>query len=125
MKMIGEKLTAYFKSLGITQEDIAERLGVSQQYVSRLLSGNAEFGKKQAQRFYELWKIQPSWLLTGQGEMIATSNENDEMQTPRDLSDADAKFREYVYIKDAQIDELLRQNGKLIKIIEMLTEKLK
>lgn len=123
--MIGEKLTAYFKSLGITQEDIAERLGVSQQYVSRLLSGNAEFGKKQAQRFYELWKIQPSWLLTGQGEMIAISNENDEMQTPRDLSDADAKFREYVYIKDAQIDELLRQNGKLIKIIEMLTEKLK
>lgn len=123
--MIGEKLTAYFKSLGITQEDIAERLGVSQQYVSRLLSGNAEFGKKQAQRFYQLWKIQPSWLLTGQGEMIATSNENDEMQTPRYLSDADAKFREYVYIKDAQIDELLRQNGKLIKIIEMLTEKLK
>lgn len=68
---ISKGLNDYFKSLGITQEAIAERLGVSQQYISRLLSGKAAFGKKQAQRFYEIWGIQPSWLLTGEGPMLS------------------------------------------------------
>ena len=71
MESIGQALSQYFKGLGITQEMIAERLGVSQQYVSKLLSGKTAFGKKQAQRFSEIWNIQPSWLLTGEGPMLA------------------------------------------------------
>ena len=67
-------LAAFFKEKGITQEVIAEQLGVSQQYVSGLLSGKKAFGKKQAQRFFELWKISPSWLLTGEGPMIVGEN---------------------------------------------------
>ena len=70
MGNIGEVLSGYFKSQGITQEAIASTLGVSQQYVSKLLSGKTAFGKKQANRFHELWGIQPSWLLTGEGPMF-------------------------------------------------------
>jgi transcriptional regulator with XRE-family HTH domain len=69
--MMNAELAEYFKSIGITQEDIANRLGVSQQYVSALLSGKSAFGKKQAQRFQEIWGIQSSWLLTGEGDMLA------------------------------------------------------
>ena len=72
MESIGQALAQYFKEQGITQEMIAERLGVSQQYVSRLLSGKTAFGKKQAQRFSEIWDIRPSWLLTGEGPMLAS-----------------------------------------------------
>lgn len=71
MERISEQLIDFFKSQGITQEAIADRLGVSQQYISKLLSGKAAFGKKQAQRFNEIWGIQPSWLLTGEGDMFA------------------------------------------------------
>ena len=71
MERISGQLIDYFKSQGITQEAIADRLGVSQQYVSKLLSGKTAFGKKQAQRFNEIWGIQPSWLLTGEGDMFA------------------------------------------------------
>ena len=67
-------LAAFFKEQGITQEEIAEQPGVSQQYVSGLLSGKKAFGKKQAKRFCELWKISPSWLLTGEGPMIVGDN---------------------------------------------------
>lgn len=49
--MISEKLTEFFKENGITQEDIAARIGVSQSYVSALLTGKKAFGKKQEQRF--------------------------------------------------------------------------
>lgn len=70
MNEISSKLSQYFRDRCITQETIAETLGVSQQYVSGLLSGKKAFGKKQAQRFYECWGISPSWLLTGEGEML-------------------------------------------------------
>lgn len=134
MKKVSEALTDYFKARGITQDAIAERLGVSQQYVSKLLSGKAEFGKRQAQKFGELFGIQPSWLLTGEGDMLIAppagntqvigSNHgtaiNGGAQAP---ASADAQFREYAMRKDAQVDELLSQNGRLIRIIERLTEK--
>lgn len=134
MKKVSEALTDYFKARGITQDAIAERLGVSQQYVSKLLSGKAEFGKRQAQKFGELFGIQPSWLLTGEGDMLVAppagntqvigSNHgtaiNGGAQAP---ASADAQFREYAMRKDAQVDELLSQNGRLIRIIERLTEK--
>lgn len=68
--MIGEKLTAFFKENGITQEDIAAQIGVSQSYVSALLTGKKAFGKKQAQRFCDIWGLSPSWLLTGHGPML-------------------------------------------------------
>lgn len=70
MKKIGERLAAYFRENNITQDAIAEQLGVSQSYVSGLLTDKKSFGKKQAQRFYEIWGISPSWLLTGEGDMI-------------------------------------------------------
>ena len=134
MKKVSEALTDYFKARGITQDAIAERLGVSQQYVSKLLSGKAEFGKRQAQKFGELFGIQPSWLLTGEGDMLTAppagntqvigSNHgtaiNGGAQAP---ASANAQFREYAMRKDAQVDELLSQNGRLIRIIERLTEK--
>ncbi len=134
MKKVSEALTDYFKAHGITQDAIAERLGVSQQYVSKLLSGKAEFGKRQAQKFGKLFGIQPSWLLTGEGDMLTAppagntqvigSNHgtaiNGGAQAP---AGADAQFREYAMRKDAQVDELLSQNGRLIRIIERLTEK--
>lgn len=48
MENIGEKLSSYFKEKGITQEEIASRLGVSQAYVNALLNGRKAFGKQQA-----------------------------------------------------------------------------
>lgn len=136
MKEISDALTEFFKAQGITQDAIAERLGVSQQYVSKLLSGKTAFGKKQAQRFGELFGIQPTWLLTGEGAMLAAPasgntqvigknngtaiNGGGSVQAP---AGADAQFREYAMRKDAQVDELLSQNGRLIRIIERLTEK--
>ena len=139
MKEISDALTDFFRTRGITQNDIAEALGVSQQYVSKLLSGKAEFGKKQAKRFNELWGIQPSWLLTGEGDMLSSNGSSTGGHTqvigsnhgtaingagqPPAPAGCDAQFREYAMRKDAQVDELLSQNGRLIRIIEKLTEK--
>lgn len=79
-------------------------------------------------------EVSAAWILTGEGDMLVAppagntqvigSNHgtaiNGGAQAP---ASADAQFREYAMRKDAQVDELLSQNGRLIRIIERLTEK--
>ncbi len=70
MEEKSDKLKSFFKEKGLTQEQIAAKLGVSQAYINALLAGNKAFGKRQAQRFEELFGISQNWLLTGKGEMV-------------------------------------------------------
>lgn len=66
---IGDSLKKYFNSIGLTQQDIADKLGVSQAAVSALLNGKP-FGKKLAQKWADVFGLKPNWLLTGEGEML-------------------------------------------------------
>lgn len=102
MKEITVELTQFFKDRGITQEDIAQKLGVSQAYVSTLLSGKTKFGKKQANRFNELWGLSASWLLTGEGEMMAG-----------DGSDEVSRLKERI----AYLEQLLEEKERTIQIL--------
>lgn len=131
MKPIGPQLTKFFKERGITQDEIAQQLGVSQSYVSALLTGKKAFGKGQADNFARLYGLSPSWLLTGDGDMMVDSTGNTQaIGTNHGIAvnggnfqeGSDAEFRAYVFRKDAQVDELLAQNGKLIDIIQELTK---
>jgi transcriptional regulator with XRE-family HTH domain len=63
-------LAEYFKSKGVTQSAIAENLGVSKAYVNSLMTGKKAFGKAQAAKWGDLYGLSPSWLLTGEGEML-------------------------------------------------------
>ena len=65
-----ERLKGFFKEKGLTQEQIASMLGVTQPYVNSLFTGKREFGKQQAKKFEELFGISEAWLLTGQGDML-------------------------------------------------------
>ena len=76
MADIGDKLKEYFDNKGITQSEIAERLGVSKAYVNALFTGKRAFGKKQAEAWVNLFGLSASWLLTGEGEMLANENTN-------------------------------------------------
>lgn len=63
-------LAEYFKSKGVTQSAIAEKLGVSKAYVNSLMNGKKAFGKAQAAKWGDLYGLSPSWLLTGEGDML-------------------------------------------------------
>ena len=70
MTDIGNKLKEYFDNKGITQSEIAEKLGVSKAYVNALFTGKRAFGKKQAEAWVNLFGLSASWLLTGEGDML-------------------------------------------------------
>lgn len=65
-----EKLSKYFDGQGITQKEIAKRLGVTPQYVNALFSGRTKIGKRTAERLANYFNLSYSWLLTGEGSML-------------------------------------------------------
>lgn len=113
-KKFCEDLKDFFKAQGLTQQNIAERFGVSQQYVAALLNGSTPFGKKVAHKWAEEFGLSEAWLLTGIGGVttgnIVQNNENgdnyqgDGMTVNKDDRYLIAQLKK----KDEQIDRLLR-----------------
>lgn len=77
-------LAEYFKSKGVTQLAIAEKLGVSKAYVNALMTGKKAFGKSQAAKWSSEFGISASWLLTGDGDMFTTSSSDEQSEVKRE-----------------------------------------
>ena len=75
---IGRTLREYFDAQGMTQQSIANTMGVSKAYVNRLFTGKAKFGKEAAEKWSNQFGLQKSWLLTGEGPMLAPASESDQ-----------------------------------------------
>lgn len=119
-----EALKDFFRDQGFTQKHIADMLQVSQPLVSDLLNGRKAFGKKQADTWGRLFGLSPSWLLTGQGEMInVNGSENiiqsgivqgDNNQSTFDKTSME-RLLSIIEAKDKQIEKLLDIIGNQIK----------
>lgn len=108
MEKIGRELSAYFKSKKITQAQISEVLGgVSQPYISGLLTGKKEFGKKQAKAFGDAFGISPIWLLTGEGDMLIDK-------------EADVTQKVYGHHNNVAGGDLTIQSSDISKLIEII-----
>ena len=70
---IGRTLKEYFDKQGVTQQSIANTMGVSKAYVNRLFTGKAKFGKEAAEKWGNQYGLRKSWLLTGEGPMLTSS----------------------------------------------------
>lgn len=129
MEKIGEKLSAYFREKGITQEEIAARLGVSQSYVNALLNDKKAFGKQQAKRWNELFGLSVNWLLTGDGNMLSNTitqnNQNgDNIQgTSVTVNKTEKEYLEIIKRQSEQLSKSQEQIDRLLSIIEKLNEK--
>lgn len=68
-KEIGNTIKEYFAEIGLSQTDVASRLGVQQAAVSNQLNGRA-FGKNSAAKWNKAFGFRVNWLLTGEGSMF-------------------------------------------------------
>ncbi len=119
-----EKLREYCNKAGITQTEMAERLGVTKAYVNAIFTGRSNIGKKMATKFEEEFGISSVWLLSGRGDMILNATEEQKNIIPLiptaaiggALSGTDFSFMEYEceqYVVPAftRADYLMRVDG--------------
>ena len=124
-KYIGERLKEYFGNIGLTQSEIAAKLGVSQQAVGAYLNGQP-FGKKVAQKWSDLFKIQYNWLLTGEGAMLKESIPIPEETinlniTAMDLRSLLSAIEQHGDILRMNQEELKKQGERLDRILDIVT----
>ena len=67
------ELRRYLTNLGLTQDIIAKRFGVTKQAINSLLTGRKPFGKQNAIKWANEFGLNAGWLLTGEGEMVKQS----------------------------------------------------
>lgn len=73
VKEIGPKVKEYFAEVGLSQQDVAKKLGVQQAAVSNQLNGRP-FGKNSAAKWNRAFGFRVNWLITGEGPMFDTNN---------------------------------------------------
>lgn len=124
MEKIGEKLSAFFQRKGITQEEIAAQLGVSQSYVNALLNDKKAFGKKQAQKWNELFGLSVNWLLTGEGNItnngiVQNNQSGDNIQGHSvTVNKTEKDYLEIIKRQSEQLSKSQEQIDRLLSIIE-------
>ena len=84
---IGERIKKVRKELGLTQEDMAKKLGISRESIVKYERGDI----MPSQKFLKLLKyeleVNPNWILTGEGEMFL----NDEKEKIIKIEKQDVK----------------------------------
>jgi transcriptional regulator with XRE-family HTH domain len=85
-------LREFLSSQKLTQQEVADTLGIKQTNVSALLRGERNFGKKMAEKWSKAYGIRVNWLLTGEGTMFDTDNTSElvtDTSTPPTPSELD------------------------------------
>lgn len=68
---VNQRLGEYIKFKRIKQTEIAIKLGVTQAYISGIITGKDNLGMNQLQKVLELFPdLNADWLLVGRGEML-------------------------------------------------------
>lgn len=139
-------LKQYFRNQGLTQAEIASKLGVSRGYVAMMLNGKYMFGASAATKWAKAFGFNPQWLISGEGSMFpgetpygasepmteyaqpqhsAQQNAATQPQAPTQAQRPSTSVMEQqLSLCAKQIDMLMRQNEMLLKQVELLTRQM-
>jgi len=73
--LIGDKILNLRKTLKLTQEALAQQLGVSQQHISHIENGTKRASRPLIKHLCLLFNTTETWLSTGKGEMFVSAEE--------------------------------------------------
>lgn len=134
MKQIHNELRNFFDIRGLSQQDVADKMGTSKTYINALLNGKKRIGRTQALKMENLFGLSASWLLTGEGNV--TVNDIPEEQNassdiiPSEQSD-NRSFQLMNSITKSLLDEIAAQRRvtekaqiQLDRIITLLEKKI-
>jgi len=116
---ISNRLKAYIKALGLTQQDVAARLGVTQVAVNKMLNGKP-FGKNQALKWNIVFGINPNWLRTGEGEMFTGKPE-----TTKEKPKSENETISYLIDANKGLQRTIDNQAEIIKRLQRIIDNYK
>lgn len=79
MNHLNERINYLIKSLGMKKTAFAEKINVSQAFVSQLCSGVKQPSERTIQDICTKFNVNEEWLRTGKGEIFIRLSRNDEI----------------------------------------------
>lgn len=79
MDGLSERISAVIESLGMKKTAFAERLNVSQAFISQLCSGVKQPSDRTISDICREFNVSETWLRTGEGEMFQPKSRNEEL----------------------------------------------
>lgn len=106
----GNRLKALRGYLGISQQKLADNLGVSRGYLNDIERDRQEPSRNFAKKLLEVYNVNLNWLLDGTGEM---------MSIPVDDSTEEIKLSE---LEDT-LEMLIKQAGDALVVVKRLRKR--
>lgn len=90
---INERLKAARQALGLTQTELATRLGFATSTITNMEQGQRQVGDRHVHLMNVMFNVNENWFRTGEGEMFAPDDSLiAEFQKRFALTEADAKM---------------------------------
>lgn len=79
MEALNERINTLISTLGIRKTAVADRLNVSQAFVSQLCTGKTNPSDRTISDICREFNVNEEWLRTGEGEMFKPKSRNEEL----------------------------------------------
>jgi transcriptional regulator with XRE-family HTH domain len=117
-----ERLRKIRIALGLTQKELAEKMGMSWYQVKDMETGKVKISNPIAKLLYYEVGANPSWLLTGKDEMFIKKQKEEEGMKPdfidrlkKDLAGKDDSFYTSLPISKEKIENVLKGKDNLTR----------
>ena len=87
---IGDRLKKVRKTLGITQKEMGEPIGLKKENIRDLESGKVKFSTLHALAIEHVFNVSANWMLTGEGVMLL------EIDSPKEATNGLPMFNESI-----------------------------
>jgi len=117
-KEIGDRLLIIRNMLGLSQDQIADRIGISRVLYNEYENGKSPISKKSVEKIKRTLNINDSWLLNNLGDMyISYPEQNPENQIAEEQSEE--YLSDEMFTRKAILD-LIEQNKLLVKQVSKM-----
>ena len=106
MNTINDRISAVVKASGLTKTAFAEKINVTQSFISRVTSGTSTPSDRTILDICREFNVNEQWLRTGEGEMFLQLTRRDEIAAFLGdvLRDQDESFRSRLISALARLD---------------------
>ena len=106
MTTVNERIKAIMQALGMTNTAFADRLNVSQSFVSKIAAGRSIPSDRTISDICREFHVSESWLRNGEGEMFVRLSREEELAkyAAQVLTDPDREFQRQLLRIMARLD---------------------